>query len=85
MAVFEELVGRQMKIMDKLLYLQSEIEKCQEFEKTLTALEDKDELESVQKEIACKKRELDDIQELFQKQTEQVIMTFQKLEEPSSL
>lgn len=85
MAVFEELVGRQMKIMDKLLILQSEIERCQEFEKALTALEETEELETLQKEIACKKRELDDIQELFQKQTQQVIMTFQKLGEPSSL
>ncbi|ALC80406.1 MULTISPECIES: YgaB family protein [Bacillus] len=85
MAVFEELVGRQMKIMDKLLALQSDIERCQEFEKTLTALGEMEELEALQKEIACKKRELDEIQELFQKQTKQVIMTFQKLEEPSSL
>lgn len=41
MPEFENLVQGQMEIMDKLLYLQAEIERCQEIEKELMALEKK--------------------------------------------
>ena len=41
MPEFENLVQGQMEIMDKLLYLQAEIERCQKIEKELAALEKK--------------------------------------------
>lgn len=41
MPEFENLVQGQMEIMDKLLYLQAEIERCQQIEKELMALEKK--------------------------------------------
>ena len=44
MPEFENLVQGQMEIMDKLLYLQAEIERCQKIEKELAALEKKAQL-----------------------------------------
>jgi hypothetical protein len=37
---FDQLVGEQLKTMDKLLYLQSEIERCQDIKNQLIALQD---------------------------------------------
>lgn len=37
MPEFENLVQGQMEIMDKLLYLQAEIERCQKIEKELVS------------------------------------------------
>lgn len=64
MPEFENLVQGQMEIMDKLLYLQAEIERCQKIEK----------------EISQKRKDLAQIQDLFQKQTEQVIQAYQRIE-----
>ncbi|MGG3944253.1 YgaB family protein, partial [Peribacillus psychrosaccharolyticus] len=38
MEEFDRLINEQLKTMDKLLLLQSEIEKCQEIEQQLYAL-----------------------------------------------
>ena len=35
---FDRLIGEQLRTMDKLLFLQSEIERCQEIEQQLYAL-----------------------------------------------
>ncbi|KKB73586.1 MULTISPECIES: YgaB family protein [Bacillus] len=80
MPEFENLVQGQMEIMDKLLYLQAEIERCQEIEKELMALEKKAQLLSIREDISQKRRDLAAIQDLFQKQTEQVIQAYQKIE-----
>ncbi|MFN2747898.1 MULTISPECIES: YgaB family protein [Bacillus] len=80
MPEFENLVQGQMEIMDKLLYLQAEIERCQEIEKELAALEKKAQLLSIREEISQKRKDLAAIQDLFQKQTEQVIQAYQKIE-----
>jgi YgaB-like protein len=74
---FEQLVGEQLKTMDKLLYLQSEIERCQDIKKQLIALQDEAKVHSVQDEIEQMKIELNRIQEIFEQQTEEVIRTYE--------
>lgn len=80
MPEFENLVQGQMEIMDKLLYLQAEIERCQKIEKELAALEKKGQLLSIREDISQKRKDLAQIQDLFQKQTEQVIQAYQRIE-----
>ncbi|MBN8192723.1 hypothetical protein JI667_11285 [Bacillus sp. NTK074B] len=75
---FNELVTVQLETMDKLLYLQSEIERCQELEEELIALQEMTKVESIQKEIHAKKKELREIQKTFQEQTDEVIRSYQK-------
>ncbi|MEH7443235.1 YgaB family protein [Heyndrickxia sp. MSNUG] len=76
---FNELVSTQMQTMEKLLYLQSELERCQEIEKQLDALKQNAELEELRVEIDRKKQELKEIHRMFEKQTEEVIHTYQEL------
>ena len=58
---FNELVSTQMQTMEKLLYLQSELERCQEIEKQLDLLQQNAELEELRAEIDRKKLELREI------------------------
>jgi uncharacterized protein YoaH (UPF0181 family) len=74
---FDQLVGEQLKTMDKLLYLQSEIERCQEIMSELIALQDETKIHSVKDEIEQKKKELNRIQEVFEQQTEEVIRSYE--------
>lgn len=76
---FNELVSTQMQTMEKLLYLQSELERCQEIEKQLDVLKQNAELEELRSEIDRKKMELKEIHQMFEKQTEEVISTYQQL------
>jgi DNA mismatch repair ATPase MutS len=76
---FNELVSSQMQTMEKLLYLQSELERCQEIENQLDALQQNAELEEIRTEIVRKKQELREIHQMFEKQTEEVIHTYQEL------
>ncbi|MFC7785004.1 MULTISPECIES: YgaB family protein [unclassified Rossellomorea] len=75
---FNELVSEQLETMDKLLYLQSEIERCQDLEKELLQLQEMTKVESIKREIASKKKELKEIQKMFQRQTDDVIRSYQK-------
>jgi len=75
---FNELVTEQLETMDKLLYLQSEIERCQKLEEELFELQEMTKVESIKREIASKKKELKEIQKMFQKQTDEVIRSYQK-------
>lgn len=88
MDLFERLVNEQLKTMDKLLFLQSEIERCQAIEKQLIELQQEAKLQSIQKEICQMKRQLKEIQKMFEKQTEEVILSYQNerlhKSEPSS-
>jgi len=74
---FNRLVSEQMKTMEKLLYLQGELERCQEIEEQLQILQNATDLESIQNDIFQKKKELKEIQLIFEKQTEEVIKTYQ--------
>lgn len=81
---FSRLVSEQMMTMEKLLYLQAELERCQEIEQQLQALQNETELESIQFDINQMKRELKEIQEIFEKQTEEVIQSYRETDlEPS--
>lgn len=74
---FDQLVGEQLKTMDKLLYLQSEIERCQDIKTQLAALQDEVKLQSIHDEIAQMKEELNKIQQVFERQTEEVIQSYE--------
>lgn len=76
---FNDLVSIQMHTMEKLLFLQSELERCQEIEMQLDALNRTAELEELHLEINRKKQELQEIHRMFEKQTEEVIHTYQQL------
>jgi anion-transporting ArsA/GET3 family ATPase len=78
---FNHLVSEQMKTMEKLLYLQAELERCQEIEEELRILQQETELDSVLFEINRMKEELKDIQQIFENQTEEVIRSYQQMDE----
>jgi phage-related tail protein len=73
---FNKLISDQLKTMDKLLFLQSEIERCQEIEEELAELQQQTKLDSISKEIAIMKEELKEIQKVFQDQTNEVIQMY---------
>ncbi|WP_099352807.1 YgaB family protein [Fredinandcohnia onubensis] len=77
MSNFNALVGEQLKTMDKLLFIQSEIERCQELEKQILELQKETELQPIQEEIKRMQDELTQIHDLFQQQTEEVIRSYQ--------
>jgi chromosome segregation and condensation protein ScpB len=79
---FDQLVNEQLRTMDKLLFIQSEIERCQQLEKELVILQNQTELDSIQEEISKMKIELRHIQETFEMQTEEVIRTYQDRQQP---
>ncbi|WP_010677471.1 YgaB family protein [Bacillus timonensis] len=78
MSNFNDLVGEQLKTMDKLLFIQSEIERCQEIETQILELQKETELKTIQEEIRRMHEELAQIHELFQQQTEEVIRSYQE-------
>ncbi len=81
---FNRLVSEQMMTMEKLLYLQGELERCQEVEEQLQTLQKETELESVKFDINQMKKELKEIQEIFERQTEEVIQSYRETDlEPS--
>jgi DNA repair exonuclease SbcCD ATPase subunit len=63
MELFERLVNEQLKTMEQLLFLQSEIERCQEIEKQLIELQQEAKLQSLQEEIRQMKQQLKEIQQ----------------------
>ncbi|MFJ7976830.1 YgaB family protein [Peribacillus sp. JNUCC 23] len=78
MREFDRLINEQLKTMDKLLFLQTELERCQAIEKELYDLERKSQVGTLHDEIKQMKQELNDIQNQFEKQTEEVIQYYQK-------
>jgi hypothetical protein len=76
---FNKLVSKQMVTMDKLLYLQSELERCQKIKAELQALQNETDLESIQSDIQKMKKELKEIQFIFEKQTEEVINSYREM------
>lgn len=77
MEEFNRLINTQLKTMEKLLYVQSEIERCQDIEKNFQATQEEDKADAVREEIQIRKQELKKIHEMFEKQTEDVIHYFQ--------
>ena len=79
MVDFNRLVAEQMKTMEKLLYLQSELERCQQIEQELIDLQQHKKLKSIQTEIESRKEVLKEIHQVFEQQTEEVIKTYQAI------
>ncbi|WP_160725446.1 YgaB family protein [Bacillus sp. USDA818B3_A] len=76
---FNRLVSEQMVTMEKLLYLQAELERCQQIEEELQNLQNETHLESIKNDIQLMKKELKDIQLMFEKQTEEVINSYREM------
>lgn len=75
---FDLAVAEQLKTMDRLLYLQSEIERCQNVEKQLNDIEEAaNKLRELKDDIAQMKKDLRDIQLVFENQTEEAIKSYQ--------
>ena len=74
---FNRLVSEQIITMEKLLNLQAELERCLEIKRELQNLQKETELESIQFDIEQMKKELAEIQQIFEKQTEEVIQSYQ--------
>ncbi|QQZ08551.1 YgaB family protein [Heyndrickxia vini] len=79
MKAFNELIMDQMKTMDQLLDLQTEIERCQDLEQELIELQEEAKLDSLKNEIKLMKKELDTIHKTFEEQTDNVIRQYQEL------
>ncbi|USK36140.1 hypothetical protein LIT25_03270 [Bacillus sp. F19] len=77
---FDQLVGNQLQTMEKLLCLQSEIERCQQLKEQLSNLPDEIKCKEIESEIDFMKDELHVIQKVFEKQTEEVILSYQAVE-----
>ncbi len=80
MKEFDLLVGNQLLTMEKLLCLQSEIERCQQVKEQLNNLPEEVKCQEIQAEIDTMKNELHTIQNVFEKQTKDVIRSYQKHE-----
>jgi HD superfamily phosphohydrolase YqeK len=78
MKLFNDLVTAQMKTMDQLLYLQGEVERCEAFKEELVKLQDEAKMKGLEEEIEKMKNELKDIQQTFERQTMEVIESFEK-------
>ncbi|HEY4554538.1 MAG TPA: YgaB family protein [Bacillaceae bacterium] len=76
MKTFNEMIAEQMKTMEKLLYLQSELERCLEIQEQLHSLQHETGHGSIQEEILGMKNELREIQRIFEEQTEEVIQSY---------
>lgn len=73
---FSRLIGEQLDTMEKLLFLQAELERCQSLEKDLLALQQESNLEDIQMEIIRMKNELKEIHAIFERQTEELINSY---------
>jgi regulator of PEP synthase PpsR (kinase-PPPase family) len=76
---FNRLVSEQMVTMEKLLYLQAELERCQQIETELLGLKNETDLEIIQADIQQMRKELKEIQSTFEKQTEEVINSYRDM------
>ncbi|WP_335872493.1 YgaB family protein [Bacillus sp. 2205SS5-2] len=76
MSAFNQLIEKQLKTMEKLLLLQSEIERYQLAEKELIELGKLVELEQIKRELLEMNKEINVIQAEFNRQTNDVIRTY---------
>ncbi|MBN8252912.1 hypothetical protein LZP85_01230 [Priestia flexa] len=78
MEQFTKLVSQQLETMDQLLFLQSEIERCQQIEEELIKLQAEAKLDCIRGEISEMKQRLKEIQQTFEVQTEEIISSYKK-------
>lgn len=79
MSQFNRLVSEQLLTMERLLYIQGELERCQEIKEELQKLQNATQLESIQSDIQQMKKELKEIQLIFERQTEEVIKSYRDM------
>lgn len=82
---FDLLVQKQVEVMEKLLILQSEIEKLQHIENELKQDDKNGQLTLIRAEIFEKKKLLKEIHKQFDFLTEELINHFQHSEQKSQL
>ncbi|WP_368930510.1 YgaB family protein [Bacillus pumilus] len=85
MSDFDQLVKEQMQLMDQLLNVQGELDLCLETEKQLLQDEKKAEWTKLHDQIKQKREELQKVQTLFTKQTEEVINSYKQKEKSSTV
>ncbi|MBD3861677.1 hypothetical protein IEE86_18405 [Bacillus sp. 28A-2] len=85
MSDFDQLVRKQMKLMDQLLDVQGELDMCLETEKRWLQDGKKEERHRLQHQIKQKREELQKVQTLFTKQTEEVINSYKQMEKSSTV
>ncbi|KMY20377.1 YgaB family protein [Bacillus pumilus] len=85
MSDFDQLVKEQMQLMDQLLNVQGELDLCLETEKQLLQDEKQEEWTRLHDQIKQKRKELQKIQTLFTKQTEEVINSYKQMEKSSTV
>ncbi|WP_223703455.1 YgaB family protein [Sutcliffiella deserti] len=74
---FDFAVAEQLKTMDKLLFLQSEIERCQQVEQQLFQLQiEADKIHKLKRDIVQMKKDLKEVQRIFETQTEEAIRSY---------
>ncbi|WP_044749493.1 YgaB family protein [Bacillus alveayuensis] len=71
---FDQLVREQLATMEKLLFIQGEMERCQQLQ---TLLQDDEMIQEVESQISEMRQQLHNIQKTFERQTEEVIKTYQ--------
>ncbi|MBP3040919.1 hypothetical protein J9303_15635 [Bacillaceae bacterium Marseille-Q3522] len=76
MKKFNQLVAEQMRTMEKLIFLHSELERCQEVEAALLCLHEDTNIKSIRAKIARMRDELNKIQTTFDVQTEELIKSY---------
>ncbi len=85
MSEFEKLVSEQMKIMDQLLELQSELDRClSRWKRNSSVWKEMQSWTMYRTKLRQSEKTWLSIQELFQRQTEQVIQSYRSTEKPSS-
>ncbi|MGR8015806.1 YgaB family protein [Bacillus sp. RM3] len=85
MSDFDQLVREQMQLMDQLLDVQGELDLYLETEKRLLQGKKKEERHKLRDQIKQKREELQKVQTLFTKQTEQVINSYKQMEKSSTV
>ncbi|MEI4791182.1 YgaB family protein [Bacillus sp. FJAT-53060] len=85
MSDFDQLVREQMQLMDQLMHVQGELDLYLETEKRLLQDEKKDERYRLYDQIKQKREELQKVQTLFTKQTEEVINSYKQMEKSSTV
>ncbi|KYC60489.1 hypothetical protein GWJ21_11115 [Bacillus coagulans] len=76
MEEFNRLVAQQMDTMDRLLFLQSEMERCNKVKSELLKLQEETMAEDILDKIGRMNKELQEIEKVFESQTVELIRVY---------
>ncbi|MED4311168.1 YgaB family protein [Heyndrickxia coagulans] len=76
MEEFNRLVAQQMDTMDRLLFLQSEMERCNEVKSELLKFQEETMAEDILDKIGRMNKELQEIEKVFESQTVELIRVY---------